>query len=115
MDDAKVIEKRIGKREEINPFSWISLGNIAYNERDYNKAIKYYRKAKKLAPYLHEVYGGIARAQFQLGNQDAANQSLKKALEKSNKYEVKDMYQQKLKLLKQLLTKNTPVLIKSEQ
>jgi Tfp pilus assembly protein PilF len=112
--DADKISEKIGSRTGINPYKWISLGNNAFNNRDYHKAIKHYKRAAKAAPYLHEAYGGIARAEFQLGNNESAERSFDKAMNKSHKIEVQDMYQSKLDMLKQLLTKNNPVLIKSK-
>jgi Flp pilus assembly protein TadD len=113
-EDAEKIALKISKRDESNPFKWISLGNEAYNERNYQKAISYFRKAKKLAPYLHDIYAGISRSQFQLGNNIGAGKSLEKALDKSHKPEIRDMYQEKINMLKTLLGKKPQVIIKSD-
>jgi len=101
--DAEKISEQISERRVINPFKWISLGNAAFSEGDYNKAISYFRKARKLAPYLHESHAGIARSQFKLGYIKAAARTFKKALKSSQKIETRDMYQKKLDMLNQLL------------
>jgi len=113
-EDAALIEKRIGRRQVPNPFKWISMGNTAYNNRDFSKALSYYRKASKLAPYLHEAHAGIARAQFEMGHRKSAKQSLEKALKNSHKNNIRDMYQKKIEMLRQLINNKTPVIINSE-
>ncbi len=110
--EAKEIARQIGRKNDLNPYKWISLGNTSYNSREYEKAIRYYRKANKLAPYLHEGFAGIARSKIQLGNPDYAKKAINKALDNTRNNNTRKLYQAKLDMLTELLTKNTPVLIK---
>ena len=103
--EAKLIAQKLEKHENKNPFKWISLANQAYNERKFDEALTYYRKARRLAPYLHQAYAGIAQAELQLGNPEAAQSDLQKAKEKSHKKETKLLYQRKLDMLTELLSK----------
>ncbi len=112
--EAKKIAEQIGHKNNLNPYKWISLGNTAYNSREYNKAIRYYRKANKLAPYLHEGFAGIARSKIQLGNPSYAKKAINQALENTHDNNTRKLYQAKLDMLSELLTRNTPILIKSQ-
>ena len=105
LEQAKVIAQQLEKHDNKNPFKWISLANQAYNERKFEEALSYYKKARKLAPYLHQAYAGIAQAELQLGNLEAAQSDLLVAKEKSYKKETKLLYQKKLDMLSQLLAK----------
>lgn len=104
-EEAEVIKKEIGSRNDSNPFKWVKLGDDAYNAREYSKAIRYYRKASKLAPYLHETYAGIARSNFQLGKPKRALKAIKVAMNNASKTDVRDLYQTKYDLLTELLAK----------
>jgi len=111
--EATVIAERIAKFKDPNPFKWISLGNTAYNNRDYKKAISYFKKATKLAPYIHESYAGISRSEYQLGNLKASEKSLEKAI-KNSQDNIHDIYKMKLDMLKQLFNKKRPLRIHNE-
>ncbi len=112
--EATEISKKIDKHNILNPFKWINLGNTAYNNRDYKKAISYYKKASRIAPYLHESYAGIARSEFQLRNMKSTETSLKKAY-KNSRESMRDLYQKKLELLKQLFDKKKPLRANNER
>ncbi|MCW8879685.1 MAG: hypothetical protein OQK51_21705, partial [Kangiellaceae bacterium] len=105
--EAKVIAEEITKYKDNNPFKWISLANQAYNERDYSQAIVYYRKASRMAPYLHQPHAGIARSEAQMGELSTAEKEIRKALEKAHRRDTKAMYQAKLDMLSQLLKKQS--------
>ncbi len=107
--EAKEIAELIDNRNDPNPFKWISLGNNAYNARNYSRAIAYYQKAADMAPYLHESYSGIARSQYQMGKIKSASRSMEKAIKNSHKNDIQYLYQKKLELLNQLLKKKTPI------
>ena len=105
LQEAKVIKTEIGNRNDSNPFKWVKLGDDAYNSREYTKAIDYYRKASKLAPYLHETYAGIARSNFQLGKPERALKAIEVALSNATRHDTRDLYQAKYELLTDLLNK----------
>ena len=112
--EAKEIAEQIGRRNDLNPYRWISLGNTAYNSKEYEKAIRYYRRANKLAPYIHEGFAGIARSKIQLGDPDYAKKAISKAMDNTYDNNTRKLYQAKLDMLTELLTKNTPTLIQSQ-
>jgi tetratricopeptide (TPR) repeat protein len=103
LEESEKITLQLKKIDESNPFKWISVGNAAYNKADYSMAIFYYRKANKLAPYLHETFAGISRAEYLLGNLDSSKKSIAKAIDQSYKKSTRDIYQAKYDMLTQLL------------
>lgn len=115
LEEAENIAQEIGRRNETNPYQWISLGNTAFNEREYSKAIRYYRKASELAPYLHEPFAGIARSKIQQNNPQQAAYAINKAIDKVRDKQTRKLYQAKLDMLTELLKNNKPVMVKQEQ
>ena len=103
--EAEEIAYKVDRYNNSNPFKWISLANQAYNEKDYSKAIRFYRRAMKLAPYLHETHAGIARAKIQLGDFDSARKEIQVAMENSYEEDTTSVYQEKYRLLTELVNK----------
>ncbi len=97
-EDANKIALRLEQYDDPNPFKWIQLADIAYAGQNYDTAIFYYKKAARMADYLHEPYAGIARSQYMLGNSHSARQSMKIALKKSDKPDFTALYQAKYEL-----------------
>ncbi len=75
----------------------------AYQDKDFELAIVYYRKAAKMANYLHEPYAGIARAKHRLGKNKAAQNSMLKALANSHKEETTKRYQSKYEFFQAMI------------
>ena len=101
--DAEKIAYKVERYDNNNPFKWVSIANKAYNDKDFRSAISYYRKAVRLAPYLHETYAGIARAKFQLGEITSAKREMEKAIHNAYKKDTISLYQAKYKMLTQLV------------
>jgi len=97
--DAKEIEKQLAKVNVVNPFDWINLGNTAYSQTHYRESKRYYLKAVKMAPYIHQAYLGIAKSQYQLGHFGAAKKSLILAKNNALDEKTKNYYQAKLNSL----------------
>jgi len=94
-DEANAIALKLENFSNINPFSWIKLADDAYQDKDYKLAIAYYKKAVKIASYLHEPYAGIALSKYQLGKLNAASNSIIKAIANSHKEDITRRYQSK--------------------
>ncbi|MDH5434915.1 MAG: hypothetical protein OEY19_13310 [Gammaproteobacteria bacterium] len=104
--EARKIATQLEQYQDNNPFKWINIADTAYNLKDYEKAILLYNKAKKMAPYLHEPYAGIARAKIQLGEYQDAQRHLESALENTYSDDFKNVYLSKYKLLTKLINDN---------
>lgn len=100
-EDAASISKRLKKYKDPNPYKWINLANQKFEEKSYSSAIYYYKKANKMANYLHEGHAGIARVQYLLGNLNLAQKYIKKAIENSNNPEVDAIYKAEYRLFTQ--------------
>ena len=109
---AQEIESELEKYNDPNPFIWLSIGNSAYNNGNYRKAIRYYNKAKNLAPYMHDIYAAIARSEYQLGNLNKAKKTLTIAKEKSHQQKTKLIYLKKIEMLDRLLSNKKSVITK---
>ena len=85
-----------------NPFDWIHAAQQAHREGHYPEAIRLYKKAVAVAPYLHESYFGMARSHFELGNRDTAERQLELARERANRASIRSLYEAKLVALQAL-------------
>jgi len=90
--EAKKIATRLRKYHDPNPYKWVDLGNKEFEESNFSSAIRYYKKARELAEYLHEPHAGIARANFSLGNIGRAKKAYRKAIQNSRGQPILDQY-----------------------
>ena len=98
-EEANKVGRTLAKLDEPNPIEWLQAAEAAYGEGDHRDAISFYRKAVKVAPYLHEAYLGMAKAYYELGNMSSAKRQLKRALEHAKLESTKSLYQAKLMAL----------------
>ena len=104
-EEAEKIAIELGEYDDPDPYKWVSLGNVSYDGGDYTTAIHYYKKAIKMADYLHEPYEGIARAEFSRGKLNSARRAIEKAIKNAHKKETASIYQAKYDYITQLLAK----------
>ena len=102
MSEAHAIEGQLENLEDDSPYNWLAIADSAYLKRDYTSALAYYRKAEKLAPYLHEVYLGKANSYYQMGKHKAAREQLELARENAWGEQDKALYDAKLAFLGQI-------------
>jgi len=101
-EEANSISNILYRQKDINPFRWVSRGDRALAKKEFSKAIKYYKKAIKLADYLHEPFAGMAKSYFALGKPHAAKRAMKSAIKNSRKQEDRNIYQLKYDTLVRL-------------
>ncbi|MCW8997663.1 MAG: tetratricopeptide repeat protein, partial [Kangiellaceae bacterium] len=101
-DKAQRVAKQLRRYDDPNPYKWVNLGNEAIEDERYHNAISYFRKASKMADYLHEPYAGMANAYYLMGKYERARKAMKKALEKTHKQEKASIYQVKYNKLVEL-------------
>lgn len=101
VEEAKLWRAKIELVDDNNPYRWIVLGDREYASANFDQANKYYRRAAKVAPYLHESYFGLAKSYYQLGEGERAQNAMEKALKLSYVPEEKSLYQAKLMVLAQ--------------
>lgn len=100
-DEVAQINRQLTALDDPSPFDWLHAGHDAYSEGNYREAVLLYRKAAKIAPYLHESYAGLAKAYYMIGDRHRAEREFKNALEKSQRPATRSMYEAKLMVLSQ--------------
>lgn len=97
--EAGLLQQRMLKLPDPDPYPMIQLGDEAHRAGDPGTALAYYRKANKVAPYLHEIHFRMARVHFELGQRARGEQQLEKARRKAWAESDKQRYQAKLQAL----------------
>ncbi|MEX0892559.1 MAG: hypothetical protein WEB88_10350 [Gemmatimonadota bacterium] len=59
----------------------LDAGNAAYRKDDHETALAHYTKATEMAPELAAAWFGVSMAQEALGNAEAAQEAMQKAME----------------------------------
>ena len=97
--EAKSISRSLANLDDHNPFNWVNAGRSALDDGEYREAIKYFKKAIELAPYLHEAHALMAIAHLRMGNRERGERELKQALEYAQRQTTRSLYQAKLTML----------------
>jgi tetratricopeptide (TPR) repeat protein len=97
----KILAKVEGQRNN-NPYYHVILGEEEIEQKHWDQALAHFRRALALDRGKHEVYFGIARVYFEIGELQQSERYLKLAKNKArNKYD-EDRYQTKLEFLSDL-------------
>lgn len=94
--EAELLQQQLDQMPDPSPFHWFQLAKEAFDAGEYRDAIRYYRRALDLAPYMHEAYVGVAQAQHEIGNNSEAVASLQKALDNVFRPGTRKLYKAKL-------------------
>jgi len=106
--EAEIVEAKLAKLNDPNPFDWIKAGQEAYDDGNFRRAIKFFKNSTKLAPYLHEGHFGLAKTYFRLGNLNVAEEELEQALSTANRASTRSLYEAKLSALRGSRKGNSP-------
>jgi tetratricopeptide (TPR) repeat protein len=98
-DEARAIEAQLARMDDPSPMHWIQLARSAYDDGEYELAVRYFRRVVDLAPYMHEGYFGMARAYYMAGQLERAEAALRDALELAEAPRARSLYQAKLAVL----------------
>lgn len=93
------LEYKVAKKRLSNPFYFVMLGNEAFERREADSALHYYRQSLKLQPNTPEALFGMARAYLLKGNITAASRYLQSAKKYVEPGPERRRYQSKLDLL----------------
>tara|TARA_R110000824_G_scaffold7892_6_gene35925 strand:- start:40964 stop:42133 length:1170 start_codon:yes stop_codon:yes gene_type:complete len=99
---AQAVNNTLITMRDPSPIHWFNVARHSYDSNDYANAIRFYRRAIDIAPYLHEAHLGIALSFFQLGQYNNAEQSLNQAIDNVNDFTTRDLYESKLNALRNL-------------
>jgi tetratricopeptide (TPR) repeat protein len=101
-EQATEISQRIEAKRAKNPFYHVNLGDMEFENRNWELALDHYRAALKLDKSYHEVFFGLGKTYFELGDFARSQHYLKLARKKSRTAQEEEMYQSKLALLSRL-------------
>jgi tetratricopeptide (TPR) repeat protein len=102
-EEALKILAKVESQRNSNPYYHVNLGEQEMEQQHWVQALAHFRKALALDRGKHEVYFGLARIYFEIGELQKSERYFKLAKNSSqNKYD-KDRYQSKLELLSRLL------------
>lgn len=93
------IVTRVLRKRASNPFFHINQGDKAFEKQQWQTALRHYQRALRLDNSYHEVYFGLAKTYFELGNIQRSQHYLQLAKKKSRTAQEQSIYQGKLNLL----------------
>ena len=102
LSEAEEITHTLASLEGVHPVDWLQAGSVAFRNSDYSEAIRYFKKAVELAPYLHEAYLGLAQAYHAINDTRETRKQLELALANANKADTRALYEAKLSSLTRL-------------
>lgn len=95
----ETIIARIKKVRTDNPNYQLILGEEAFDNGEFERAISYYKKALKLERSQHQAYFGLAKSYYELGDKSLSEKYFKRAAKTSNSYQDRERYTTKLDFL----------------
>ncbi|MCC2616385.1 tetratricopeptide repeat protein [Aestuariibacter halophilus] len=98
---AEELEAVVERRRVNNPFYHFILGEQAFDEGQLDEALSHYRDALRLDKSRHEIYFGLAKTYFQMGDISRSARYFKQASMKAFTAEDRHRYNGKLDLLTQ--------------
>lgn len=97
--EARVITARLERKRDDNPYYHLNLGDEEFEHENWDTALAHYRKALSLDKTKHEVYFGLAKTYYELGQVERSKRYLALAKRFSIDHQDQDRYQGKLDLL----------------
>ena len=94
--EALAIERKLENIDHPSPYRWRRLAERALKSGNYENAVRYYRRAIKLAPYMHGLHYGLALVYSHLGKPREAEFQLELAMDNAQNEESRSLYQKKL-------------------
>ena len=96
---AEQIRYRVEKQRIDNPFYHFILGEQALEENDLKTALGHYRDALRLDKSKHEIYFGLGKTYYQMGDMTRSALYFRKAKSRARSGQDQERYQGKLDLL----------------
>lgn len=98
---AQLLHKVESKRAN-NPYYFVNLGETEFDMGNYEAALQHFKKALSLSRKRHEIYFGLARTYYKLGDMAHTNHYLQLARDHSTNRRDEERYQNKLNFLTSL-------------
>jgi len=100
--EADEILAKVQSKRNNNPYYHVDLGEQEMEQEHWDQALTHFRKALALDRGKHEVYFGLARAYFEIGELQQSERYLKQARNKAQNMHDEQKYQSKLDFLSSL-------------
>jgi predicted Zn-dependent protease len=100
--EAANILAKVEAHRNSNPYYHVLLGEQDMEQKNWEQALAHFRRALALDRGKHEVYFGLARAYFEIGELQQSERYLKQAKNTSINKRDEDRYQTKLEFLSNL-------------
>jgi tetratricopeptide (TPR) repeat protein len=100
--EAANILAKVETHRNSNPYYHVLLGEQDMEQKNWEQALAHFRRALALDRGKHEVYFGLARAYFEIGELQQSERYLKQAKNTSINKRDEDRYQTKLEFLSNL-------------
>jgi tetratricopeptide (TPR) repeat protein len=94
-----LIEKRLRDKRYNNPYYHTMLGDVSFEENNYDSAIRHYKKAIALNHKAHEFYYNLAKVYFSMGDLENGKRYLLTAKQRANDDKQEQKYALELLLL----------------
>jgi tetratricopeptide (TPR) repeat protein len=98
-DEASKIIARVERQRRNNPYYHLNLGEEQIERKNWEEAIAHFRKALSLDRNKHEIYFGLARVYFEIGELKQSEKYFKQAKSNARNRTMEGKYQGKLDLL----------------
>jgi Flp pilus assembly protein TadD len=100
--EAEEILANVESKRNSNPYYHVNLGEQEMEQEHWDQALAHFRKALSLDRGKHEVYFGLARVYFEIGEMQQSERYLKQAKNKAKNKQDEEKYQSKLEFLSSL-------------
>ena len=98
-EKANNIMSRVTRQRSENPFFHINRGDKAFEKQQWQIALKHYQRALKLDKRNHEVFFGLGKTYFELGDVKRSYHYLMLAKKKSRTEQQQAKYQREIDML----------------
>jgi Tfp pilus assembly protein PilF len=102
LDEVQVFQTKLDQLDDPTPYDWLEQAYVSEKNNQKEKAIFYYQKALKNAPYLKDAYVGLYHIYRAKGYYRKAKAVMKNALEWTYETEQRKQYKYKLYSLSKL-------------
>ncbi|MFT4746889.1 MAG: tetratricopeptide (TPR) repeat protein [Congregibacter sp.] len=101
-EEAEKILVKVDAQRNNNPYYHVNLGEQEMEQKHWHQALTHFRRALALDKGKHEVYFGLARAYYEIGELQQSERYFKQAKNKAGNKHDEDKYQSKLEFLSRL-------------
>ncbi|GAC39403.1 tetratricopeptide repeat protein [Paraglaciecola psychrophila] len=101
-EEAEAILAKVEYKRNSNPYYHVNLGEQEMEQEHWDQALGHFRRALALDRSKHEVYFGLARVYFEIGELQQSKRYFKQAKNKAHNRQNEDKYQHKIDFLRNL-------------